>query len=102
MREDPDIDRLLQEKDLSVLETAPFRSSLSSYINHLLLTDFNGLVQLLYRVDVEENRLKALLREQASADAADIIADLLIERQKQKLVSRNNFKLPDTNADEML
>jgi hypothetical protein len=102
MRADADIDRLLQEKELSVLETGIFRSKLSDYINHLLLNDFTGLVQLLYRVDVDENRLKALLREQASADAAGIIADLLIERQKQKLLTRNSFKPPNADPDEML
>ena len=53
-------------------------------MNYLLVHDFNLLIQLLYRVDVDEEKLKKLLQEQPHTDAAVLITDLLIQRQKQK------------------
>jgi hypothetical protein len=72
---------------LSVMEQADIRQGLIDQINYLLLNDFNRLVQLLYRVDVNEEKLKRLLQDQPQTDAAVIIADLLIQRQKEKMVS---------------
>ena len=65
---------------------------LSQHINHLIQTNFQRLVSLLYRVDVSEPKLKALLKENADADTGRIIADLIIERQLQKIKSRKESK----------
>ena len=65
---------------------------LSEHINHLIQTDFNKLVSLLYRIDINESRLKALLRENKDADTGKIITDLIIERQLQKIKSRKQNK----------
>ena len=67
------------------------RNKLISYINELINHDFNGLVQLLYRIDVNEKRLKELLKQNEIADAAIIIADLIISRQLQKIESKKQF-----------
>ena len=68
------------------------KENLSQHINHLIQTNFQKLVSLLYRVDVSESKLKTLLKENADADAGRIIAELIIERQLQKIKSRNgNF-----------
>ena len=67
------------------------RNQLISYINELINHDFNGLVQLLYRIDVNEKRLKELLKQNEIADAAIIIADLIISRQLQKIESKKQF-----------
>jgi hypothetical protein len=49
-------------------------------------------VTLLYRIDVDENKLKKILKEQAGTDAAQIIAQLIIEREQQKAETRKKFK----------
>jgi hypothetical protein len=54
------------------------------------------LVNLLYRIDVSEKNLKELLAKNPKQDAGDIIAMLIIERQLQKIKSRQQFK---TDAD---
>ena len=82
-------------------ELAKNRDLLIDKINELIQTDFNALVNILYRMDVSESKLKALLKDHPGDDAAIIIADLIIERQAQKIKSRENFKQqpPDTNEE---
>jgi len=61
-------------------------------INQLILTDFSKLVLLLYKADVSENKLKQSIKENQSIDAAEIIVDLIIERQLQKIKTKEQFK----------
>jgi len=61
-------------------------------INQLILSDFSKLILLLYRIDVNEKKLKQLIAEKKSTDAAEIIVDLIIERQIQKIKTRERFK----------
>lgn len=62
------------------------------FINHLIQNDFQKLVSLLYKIDVDERKLKRILRENPGKDAADIIANLIIERELQKTETRKLFK----------
>lgn len=64
---------------------------LASDINTLIRTDFEKLVNLLYRIDVSEAKLKEMLQTHPDRDAGHIIAQLLIERQVQKIKLRNEF-----------
>src|ERR1700682_1591684 len=68
------------------------KERLAAHISHLIQTNFQKLVSLLYRVDVSEPKLKILLKENPDADAGRIIADLIIERQLQKIKSREENK----------
>lgn len=70
-----------------------FKILLQHKINDLLVNNFKELIQVLYRVDVAEIKLKRLLNENKGKDAALIIADLIIERLQQKINSRNQFKM---------
>jgi hypothetical protein len=72
---------------------------LSSYINQLIQTDFQKLVFILYRIDVNETRLKKILQENPGEDSGRIIAELIIERQLQKIKSRSEFRR-DNDIDE--
>ena len=90
-----DFDIALTEK----ISAEEIRNKLAENINHLIIHDFNKLVSLLYRVDVNEAKLKHLLKENPGSDAGNIIADLIIERQLQKLKSRQQFRR-DENIDD--
>jgi hypothetical protein len=70
------------------------------YINHLIKNDFNKLLTLLYRIDVNENKLKNLLREKPNENAGELIAQLIIERQLQKIKTRWEFSQRDKNFTE--
>lgn len=85
---------------LSVVEKQDLRQQLIDYINFLLLEDFNRLLQLLYRVDVSEQKLKILLQENPSTDAAILITDLLIARQEEKINQRTRFSQDPGNIPE--
>lgn len=76
------------------------RLALAAALNRLLQSDFQKLVSLLYRIDISESKLKFLLKEHPSTDAALIIADLVIERQLQKLRSKQQYPPSGNNIDE--
>jgi hypothetical protein len=96
MNESAAIQKYLQEEfSIACRENAGFRElkeKLSTRINQLINEDFGQLVRILYRIDVNENRLRALLRENSGQDAADLIAQLIIDRQLEKIKSREQFK----------
>jgi len=76
-------------------------SQLISFINDLINKDFNALVQLLYRIDIDEKKLKDLLKQNKNADAALIIAELIITRQLQKIKSKKQFNQKEkTDGDD--
>jgi hypothetical protein len=77
---------------LTIVEKQQFKEELMLYINHLLIHDFNKLVQILYRVDVNEEKLRNFLQQSPQTDASEIIADLLIQRQEEKIKSKGSFQ----------
>ncbi len=84
------------------LRTDELYQRLAAYINELITNDFEKLVQLLYRIDVNEAKLKMLLQSSPHEDAAKLIADLIIERQMQKIKSRKQFSaeaMDETDAE---
>lgn len=72
---------------------------LTDHINHLINTDFEKLIYYLYRIDVNESKMKQLLQQQGGENAAQLIARLIIDRQLQKIKSRAEHK-SDTIDDE--
>jgi len=97
MEYDKPIEALLNlNHQLTALQKSELNEQLIFYINHLLLHDFNKLVQILYRVDVNEKKLKELLQQNKNTDAALLIADLLIQRQEEKIKTREAFKSDNT------
>lgn len=68
------------------------KEELAIYINELLINDFQKLVLLLYRVDVDEKKLKTLLQENPSTDAAVLITDLLLQRLEEKQKTKQQHK----------
>jgi len=76
------------------------QQKLAVQINDLIQTDFEKLVQILYRMDIDEAKLKTLLRKYPGTDAGEMIAQLMIERQLQKIKSRQEFRQRDNDFDE--
>jgi len=75
-------------------------AALIDRINELLAHDFDKLISILYRMDVNEHKLRKLLSDHPADDAANIIAELMIERQIQKRKSRQAFRKDDPAIDE--
>ncbi len=76
------------------------QSKLAIHINYLIQHHFEQLVSLLYRIDVSEAKIKSLLQQQPNEDAAKIIAALIIERQLQKIKTRQQYPRNDNAFNE--
>ncbi|MGN6340582.1 MAG: hypothetical protein ACTHML_06465 [Ginsengibacter sp.] len=76
------------------------REQIIALVNTLINKDFHSLLQLLYQIDVSENKIRSCLQNDTDKLSAVIIADLIIERQLQKIKSRKAFSKNDTFSDE--
>jgi len=97
------IPMLRQSLEIDLPESISFdllKERVSSHINFLIQTDFQKLVSILYRVDVNESKLKHLLKENQGLDAANIITELIIERQLQKIKFRNEYRNDENISDD--
>ena len=82
------------------LSFTAIHSQLAAYINELIKNDFDKLISYLYRIDVNEQKLKSLLQQNPQEDAGNLIATLIIERQEQKIKTREQFSQRDYDFDE--
>ncbi len=65
---------------------------LSEYLNDLIEHDFNKLLTILYRIDVSESKVRtALAKNPTQESAGKILAELLIEREIQKIEIREKY-----------
>jgi lipoprotein NlpI len=83
------------DKDLAIalpgnISYEELQAQLAAHINQLIKDDFQKLVGYLYRIDVHEQKLKTLLKQHPDEDAGNIIAELIIERQLQKIKTRQH------------
>ena len=76
------------------------RTRLITLINELIIKDFQALLHLLYRIDVDEKKIRRCLNINAREDSASILTDLIIERQLQKIAFRKNFGVKDHPQDD--
>lgn len=96
MSQDHSLIRLLLG-ELGVEETSEekCRNRLAQAINQLIENNFSSLVQILYRHDISESRLKQVLMSNPNIDAGLLIAELLIERETEKIKTRDQLKQND-------
>ena len=86
--------------DAAVIKDKKVFEDLSAYINQLINYDFEHLLSLLYRMDVDEKKMRALLHQQQGSNASDLIARLILERQLEKIKYREQFKPPAIIPEE--
>ena len=65
---------------------------LTKQVNKLLDHDFNRLLNALYRIDIPEEKVKKLLELSSQGEMARNIARAVIEREKQKVITRSQFR----------
>ena len=76
-----------------------FINHLAIEINRLIQYDFQKLINILYRLDIDEEKLKQMLADYVHDDAGYIIAQLVVERQLQKIKTRRQMRR-DENINE--
>src|SRR6476646_2955049 len=72
---------------------------LSGYISHLISNNPDKLVSILSRVDVSEKLLKANLQNQEE-NASNVMAQMIIERQMEKIKTRERYRSTDDISDD--
>ena len=75
------------------------QNKLSAHINQLIKNNFETLVALLYKIDIDEEKLKFHLIDNPNEDAGNVIASLIIERLQQKAVFKKQFPNKSSSAD---
>lgn len=71
------------------------RQLLTERIEYLMNHDYDQLMQILFRVDVNEEKLKQAFRQNSFDEMPPLIADLVIERQMLKTRFRPGLLDPD-------
>ncbi len=95
-----DLELLLVERNEQVVQSPLWYTQLKEAVTDLINNDFDSLLQLLYRVDVSEQKLRQMLSDFPAADAAGIISNLLLERQLQKIKSRREHAQRDDHIPD--
>ena len=91
------------EQEISTNEMVLFKKDLSEKINDLLINSFASLVQILYRIDIDESQLKAELLQRKEEQASDVIADIMIQRIQNTIATKKQFKQNNSSIiDESL
>ena len=84
---------LLALEKLSTLES-------ETLINDLIKEGFSKLVQLLYRIDVSEAKLKSILQANPNENAGKLIAQVVIERLAATKKARESFSIKPPTIDD--
>jgi hypothetical protein len=98
--EEESLPDLLRTSDENLIQSASWFEAMVCKVNDLINTDFAGLLSILYQLDVSEQKLKELLVNNPSGDAATLIAGLIVERQLQRIETRRNFRVRPDDATE--
>ncbi len=67
------------------LSESQLRAAMVDAFAYLIDNDFPKLIQILYKADVDQYKLKELLETVGGVSSAEIIADTYIARQKAKI-----------------
>ena len=78
---------------------AQLKEELAAYINHLIKNDFEKLVFYLYRIDVNEQKMKAMLQA-PHENSGELIAQLIIDRQLEKQKTKQQFRNKGESDEE--
>ncbi len=62
------------------------------HINKLISSNQQKFMGILYRIDLSDEQIKKALKENTSESFSEILSDLIIKRELQKVVIRNHYK----------
>ena len=68
------------------------KEALTSRLIFLLLNEMEKLLHILYRIDVNEKKVKEAFAQNNPKHIAPILAELIIERETQKVISRHKHR----------
>lgn len=80
----------LQNREVISLEDLHY--ILSQKISELLDKNIEKLVYILYRIDINQKKTDDIFNNPSKEEIASLMADAVIERQLQKVHTRNKFR----------
>lgn len=90
----------LNKNTQSISTQAELKEKLAEIISYLLDHDFEKLLWILYRIDVDEEKAKQLLSQHLPDQAPEILADLIIQRQIKKDELKKQFNSASVNQED--
>jgi hypothetical protein len=72
---------------------------ISPHIAQLKENNYKKLLDLLYRIDVNESKVAAIVDDASVGSLAEAISDLVIKRELQKIVIRKHFRPDNYDLD---
>ena len=95
-----------KEKNLPTPETEPddkkLHQKMKAFVYDLLVHDFDKLCHLIYRHDVNEKKFGNAMQHPDVDEQASQIADLIIEREKEKIITRKAYQKYKKDRDKNL
>ncbi len=95
MNEIENITRELVCRDFELEESTGYeelRELLLQKIVYLLINDLPGLWNILYRIDVNERKLKQVFETEQATEIAPQITDLILQRFREKALTRVKYR----------
>ena len=86
------IPKEFQPEDWDSFDEGALYEMILNRVNELLETDIDLLMSYLYRLDVEEYKINRALSLNALLPVNEGIAALILERQKQRMITKKKFK----------
>lgn len=86
------LQKIFEVDNLAVTDGEALLRKLSRVVQHMLRTDFNRLLHILYRVDVEEQKVKQAMLAETEEEIAERVAQLIIKRELQKAQTRFMYR----------
>ena len=68
------------------------REKVKSVIDHFLQSDFEKLLHIMYRLDIDESLFKAVISGTYGNDVSGKLADIVLERELKKMETRKRYK----------
>ena len=95
-----------QERNLPTPESEPddkiLHHKMTLFVHDLLLHDFQKLCHLIYRHDVNEKKFHEAMQNPDISVQASRIAELIIDREKEKIITRQAYQKYKKDRDRNL
>lgn len=72
-------------------QLAALKKLLSKRIGEMIDHEFPNFVNALYRMDIDEAKVKQALAKQPFSEALDEVAEMIIQRQIKKIITRKQY-----------
>ena len=79
---------LLRDSDINTLEE--FKLFLTKKLSDLMVKNFDEVLNILYQIDINESKVRDVIQSNNNYKAS-LLADLIIERQLQKVKTRGEI-----------